>query len=68
MSGNDIVYGGMGADMIDGGVGDDMLYGNDTTCADDGAVDTISGNQGIDTGYGNALDIFDHTVEYIVPC
>jgi len=68
MSGNDTLYGGTGADMLDGGVGDDKLYGNDNGCVDDGAVDTLVGNQGIDTGYGNALDIFDHTIENIVPC
>ncbi len=50
-AGNDVLIGGAGADSLDGGEGNDLFY------ALDGVRDSINGNTGTDTLYGDASDV-----------
>lgn len=57
--GDDVIIGGMGADFIKGGKGNDTLY-----AAWDGAVDTVIGNDDVDTAYLDQMDFFGGDVEF----
>lgn len=58
-NGDDVLIGGRGNDRLNGGNGRDILSagaGNDKLFADDGAIDTLSGSEGIDVA---GLDLAD---------
>ena len=57
--GNDEVFGGDGADTLSGGLGDDLLFGSNSPLdleVDDGADDTLNGDEGNDTLLGGLGD------------
>jgi serralysin len=59
-AGNDTVLGGDGNDQITGGSGTDSLFGNagnDTFDSVDGAIDTINGGAGFNTGTMDSIDV-----------
>lgn len=60
--GNDTLIGGSGDDFLDGGTGADSLNGQggaDVFQCQDGAIDTVSGGSGSDSGTFDDNDLFD---------
>jgi Ca2+-binding RTX toxin-like protein len=59
-AGNDTILAGNGNDAVTGGPGNDQLFGNrgdDTFDALDGAIDTLNGGAGTNTGTFDANDV-----------
>ncbi|MFI0397193.1 calcium-binding protein [Paracoccus jiaweipingae] len=57
--GNDTVYAGAGRDVVEGGEGDDLIYGY-SRGSDDGASDTLYGEDGNDSlDGGDGRDLLD---------